>query len=370
MRVLVALGTALATALTALQPLIATQYSITDLGIDGENVAWVGVNNAGQIVINLQLQLNADTNRLFLISGGTENELPTLGGRLHGLGAPNDLGVMIGSSETPDGQRHAVYYANGILQDWGALGEIGSSLVGTNDAGTIIGNNWNRLSTDAVIFNGPSDVTPLGTLGGNTSSAAAINNLNQITGTSTTGAPYLPGQTTTPAQEGFLYENGHMTGIGTLGGHTSNGYDINDGGQIVGDSSLPNGEMHAFIWDSANGMKDLGTPGFQSIATLIDNRGLILGVAETVEGYHLATIFDKQQGPQFLQDLIPPNSGWDRLNYATDINDLGWIVGTGTFQGQNRAFLLTPIPEPSSLAMFLLTCASMITIRSNRNACD
>jgi hypothetical protein len=51
-----------------------------------------------------------------------------------------------------------------------------------------------------------------------------------------------------------------------------------------------------------------------------------------------------------LNGLIDPASGWT-LAAARDINDSGWIVGTGTLNGQARAFLLTPVPEPSSLAL-------------------
>jgi hypothetical protein len=49
-----------------------------------------------------------------------------------------------------------------------------------------------------------------------------------------------------------------------------------------------------------------------------------------------------------LNDLIPAGSGWE-LETARGINDNGWIVGEGTFNGEHRMFLLTPVPEPSSV---------------------
>jgi probable HAF family extracellular repeat protein len=157
-----------------------------------------------------------------------------------------------------------------------------------------------------------------------------------------------------------------MRGIGTLGGHTSNGYDINDLGQIVGDSSLANGEMHAFVWDAVNGMRDLGTSGLQSMANHINNQGIIVGAVEVTPGNHRAAVFDEEAGHELLQNLIPANTGWERLNYATDINDLGQIVGTGVLNGQNRAFLLTPIPEPSTL-LLLIAYALQLLRRSPRS---
>ncbi len=54
-----------------------------------------------------------------------------------------------------------------------------------------------------------------------------------------------------------------------------------------------------------------------------------------------------------LNTLIGPASGWI-LNSANAINDLGQITGTGTFDGVNRAFLLTPVPEPGSLLLIAM----------------
>ena len=54
-----------------------------------------------------------------------------------------------------------------------------------------------------------------------------------------------------------------------------------------------------------------------------------------------------------LNTLIDPSSGWTLKN-AQGINDAGQIVGIGTNpSGHRHAFLLTPVPEPSSLALLL-----------------
>ena len=60
-----------------------------------------------------------------------------------------------------------------------------------------------------------------------------------------------------------------------------------------------------------------------------------------------------------LNTLLPSGSGWTLLA-ATGINDLGQIVGYGTYDGNNQGFLLTPsalgdppnvtyVPEPTSM---------------------
>ena len=52
-----------------------------------------------------------------------------------------------------------------------------------------------------------------------------------------------------------------------------------------------------------------------------------------------------------LNNDISSGSGWT-LDEATGINDKGQIVGYGTNpSGQSEAFLLTPVPEPSTLAL-------------------
>jgi probable HAF family extracellular repeat protein len=52
-----------------------------------------------------------------------------------------------------------------------------------------------------------------------------------------------------------------------------------------------------------------------------------------------------------LNNLIAPSSGLT-LEYANAINDKGQIAGWGyNSSGQVEAFLLTPTPEPSTLAL-------------------
>jgi hypothetical protein len=51
-----------------------------------------------------------------------------------------------------------------------------------------------------------------------------------------------------------------------------------------------------------------------------------------------------------LNSFLPVGSGW-RLNQANDINNFGVIVGDGTFNGQERAFILDTTPEPTTFAL-------------------
>src|SRR2546428_9681692 len=70
-------------------------------------------------------------------------------------------------------------------------------------------------------------ITDLGTMGGVSSSANAINNRGQVLGTIT----LTPDNTTWHA---FLWQDGGMTDLGTLGGRQVSAVALNDVGQIVG----------------------------------------------------------------------------------------------------------------------------------------
>jgi probable HAF family extracellular repeat protein len=69
-----------------------------------------------------------------------------------------------------------------------------------------------------------------------------------------------------------------------------------------------------------------------------------------------------------LTDLnsLVPGSGWT-LESATAINDSGQIVGMGTNPaGQGDAFLLTPVPEPCTLALLDIGAISLFAYARRR----
>jgi len=203
---------------------------------------------------------------------------------------------------------------------------------------------WSTTNTGehATIWNGTTP-TDLGTLGGSFSYAAGINDSGQVVGQMGGHATIWNG--TTP------------TDLGTLGGLTSYAVAINDVGQVVGGSATFNGAGHATIWNGTT-PTDLGTlpGGHDSVAYAINNLGQVVGSSYTSGGQH-ATLWDhgtKIDLNTFL-DNATRSAGWV-LSIAHGINDSGWIVGdTGNtlHGGEAHAFLLIPVPEPETYAMFL-----------------
>jgi probable HAF family extracellular repeat protein len=80
----------------------------------------------------------------------------------------------------------------------------------------------------------------------------------------------------------FLWENGKMIDLGTLGGVEGQMYDLNNRGQAVGWSDLA-GDLtaHPFLWDGGT-MKDLGTlGGTLGQAWWLNDSGEVVGWATT-----------------------------------------------------------------------------------------
>ena len=146
---------------------------------------------------------------------------------------------------------------------------------------------------------------------------------------------------------------------------------VNDSGMASGvafdmdlDSTtnpVPGALAHAVLYSNAT-VTDLGTleGDKSSIALGINNSGWVVGfsdnrppplglslaplLAASKPGYHA---FLYANGTMYnLGQLIPATSGW-QLVWATQINNAGQIVGTGIYQGQERAFLLTPVAAPA-----------------------
>ena len=53
-----------------------------------------------------------------------------------------------------------------------------------------------------------------------------------------------------------------------------------------------------------------------------------------------------------LNELFVAAGIWDELTGATGINDRGQIIGTGLIDGERHGFLLTPVPEPSTVWLY------------------
>lgn len=140
----------------------------------------------------------------------------------------------------------------------------------------------------------------LGTLGGESSFATAINDHGDVVGSS---------QTADGTYHGFLWRNGEMTDLGAV-----NPYDINNKGQIVGTVETQSG-MQAVRWSQGT-ITDLGTLGGTSDwPTAINDRGQVVGMGTTASGRPAPFLWSKGH----MRKL--------NLDSASDINNRGQIAG-------------------------------------------
>ncbi len=296
--------------------------TMTDLGrLDGGTVAMAkGINNSGQVV-GMSSTAGSANGHAFLYSGSTMVDLGTNGGVQSVANAINNRGHLVGSFQESDGCYYGFLYDGSQTFELPVLGGIYTrgTAKGINDSGQIIGYSYPASGGGGHAFlYSDSTITDLGTLGGTMSQANGINNSGQVVGMS-----YLAGA---QGYHAFLYSGSTMTDLGTVGGiytFASQAMDINDSGQIVGRCHADNSpsNTHAFIYSNGT-MTDLNT-------------------------------------------LIEPNSGWT-LSDATAINNSGWIVGYGIDPtGHRGAFLLTPVPEPSTF-VFIGVAAVSLAVHTHR----
>lgn len=185
--------------------------------------------------------------------------------------------------------------------------------------------------------------TDLGTLGGVTSSASAINNLGQIVGQSA-----LAGG----AVRATLWQGDSKIDLGVLqGGDKSQASGINDLGQVVGSSTISSGATHATLFNVGSTPQDLGTLGGRnSYASAINGSGQIVGAADVLTytpKYVMATHAALWSGGQ-VSDLGTLGGA---QSYAWGINDLGTIVGVSNVPTRPYPFPTVWVDSvPTSLA--------------------
>jgi probable HAF family extracellular repeat protein len=166
------------------------------------------------------------------------------------------------------------------------------------------------------------NMSALPTLGGNNGQASDINNRRQIVGTAQTtvtdsGCP--PQQTTLPV----LWEKGKAQPLPTVGSDPDgDAFAINEHGQAVGFSGICAGAIHAVLWENGTAfpLPDLGTG---AVGQGINNQGQIVGTVGSSDGTtQYAALW--QNGAITNLGTLPG----DFAAIATGINNRGQVVGS------------------------------------------
>jgi probable HAF family extracellular repeat protein len=278
-----------------------------------------GINEAGDVAGIIRLSVNGHhPHRAASFNNGVVTDLGSLDtnddASYSYVTKVNDLGVMIGGSDrgknaTFDGTpTRAIRYQNGAMSDLGAFwindGAV-SVAKDINNAGQVVGHAENEFRQFRPFLLQPGvGMIDLGTLGGGSGSANAINQWGEIVGTASLGFTY----------HAFIRRNGVMTQLpGVDFADSSAANDINDDGLIVGSlrTDIPRRDQ-AFFHDGTtmyvlDGMvaSHLGDGVGEGIYTLtsanaINNHQQIVGVGKYCNGQG-----DKNFVHGFLINLAP-----------------------------------------------------------------
>jgi probable HAF family extracellular repeat protein len=289
----------------------------------------------------------------FQMKNGVTTDLGVLAGGISGsqVNWISPSGLMTGLSDnghqdplTGGPEIHGVLWKHGGMTDLGTLPQGGylSFPFAVNNRGEVVGLAQNTVPDANAMLAGYGYQTrafywkngvmqDLGTLGSGTDAVATlINERGQVIGVSFNS----PNPNLDPLCFGFALttgsfiwdtENG-MRDLGGLGGTSCTlPFDLNSKGQVVGGSDVPGEFQHPFVWDAATGMTDLGTPdGGYGQADAINEHGDVVGLGEANGGPLDAILWRKSGGKWRMTDLgtLSGCSG------ATSVNASVQVVGS------------------------------------------
>ncbi len=352
---------------------VSAQYAIIDMGmLGGFSTVATAVNDSGQVVGYIQYPSGSALRTeafLYDYESGTVTKLGTPGGKTSKAAGISNDGTIVGTAAKSNGTDQAFIWttANGfnLIDIPGA--KAGWATAINNDDDVLVNskhkhNVYGYINTGykGNLTDGFMPVPLFNTSGGK---VLGTSDAGHIAGSANTGSKSnLMGNA-----HAFMYYNGVLTDMGTLGGNTSCAYAVNSSAVAVGCADVVADNVtysRAFVWQNGV-MTGLGTlGGANSCAFAINEAGAIVGKAQTADGSWNAFIYNAGVLTN-LNSFLTEDSAFSSLTCAYDINAGGWIVGMGIVNGAEHAFLMHT-PEPATVCLLGLGAASMICNRKKR----
>ncbi|MBI3819447.1 MAG: IPT/TIG domain-containing protein [Planctomycetes bacterium] len=320
----------------------ANTYNIFDLNSISQlqNAEAYGISGNGKIT---GYSYNPNTGILhafiYQTSNGTFQDLGMLGSLYGSDGvAINNNGQVSCTAYGPG--YYAVRYTNGVIKKLGSIDGGSSEGYSINSSGNIVGRavNGDGGGQGFSYINGAFSALAV-------DRAACINDSNQFVGS--LGYYWQYGKYVYGVEHAFLSSGGVITDLGNIGGGLktyTEAFSLNNSGQVTGYSTGADGSQHAFLY-TGGVMQDLGTfaPYFTR-GVSINSSGVVAGNITNAYGAQIGAFLYQNGTMSNLADLLDGSGeGWDQLT-VKQINDSGWIIGTGTQNGETHSFLARPNP--------------------------
>lgn len=285
-------------------------YSVINLGEAGLAAL---LNERGQAAFG-SFGATGYSNSFF--DGDRLHNIGSLGGGRNIVDGLNRHGVVVGESDDAAQRSNTFAFAWTVAGGMRALpGASVSSASAINDRGYVVGMvPAPGITARALRWNPNGSVTPLGPLPLSLSAALDINQNGLATGF---------GNLASGAIHATLWDrSGNLTDLGTLGGELAFGMHINDSGAVAGVSAnAANDRMLGFFWSRDSAMVPIGAEGggARTVADL-NNRGEVVG--DTLIGARgVAYQWSLERG------LVPLPAGSATRSDVVDINNNSEMVG-------------------------------------------
>lgn len=327
---------------------------------------------------------------MLIIAWGTlESVAATMSFSVMDLGAKitpkaiNNKGQVVGFTTTNDGHKRAFLYDKGMLTDLGTFGGTDSEALDINDSGHVAGNYFMYGNKHAFQLHDTQFTDLFGAAG--MIEATGINDQDVVIGD-------LVSMSDMGSMHVMLYDNGLVTDISAIGvgqgvtypgisslprGINNNGQavffqglcgswecehsylygtnvvteifpfnaaDINSLGQVVGSSMREWGHVDGYVYQKGEMIRLNDFGGNYTYPTALNNVGQVIGTAQRSQDYTYQPFIFFNEIMTDLNTLIPADSGWN-ITKVSGINDKGQIIGIGLFNGEEHAFMLSPLVQ-------------------------
>lgn len=313
------------------------KYRVQRLGEFGSTFSAFGLNDRGEVT-------GSRSGVAYIYRAGSLTEItsPEMGFST-GMDI-NNRGVVVGTSQLRgETVRSSFLYRDGHITSLG--NELGTRQVeahAINEQGHVVGTADSR----GFFFNGSTshflELDVFGVVVPND-----INDHDAIVGA-------LEG-----TNEAFLYQDGQLTRLPSLGGGVSAASAINNAGQIVGGSRERNEfQLTPFLYQDGT-LMNLGTVGDREGGEALDinEKGWIVGHSSN-GGFDNVGFLYRDGQMHDLNDLLHGSfADRARIFSAGKINESGQIIAFGGWLVGPRLLLqpllLTPVPEPATYGLLL-----------------